>query len=145
MNNEIKALDLAIAKLQEEKNRIIKKDAADKKSKQEKINQKISPKDKALIKELADLANWWKTEGPPLEKTIKITIKANALWTEDKTPYVDGYNILYNNREFEFDQLIRDGLFKEDLEKYQKQINDICNAADKLEKKYPGINAQIFT
>lgn len=145
MNKEIQALDLAIAKLQEEKAKAIKKAIDEKKEKKEKANQKIAPKDKTLIKELTKLAKWWRTEGPILEKTIKVTIKANALWTEDKEPHVDGYEILYNGKPFDFDELIRDGLFEEDLEKYHKQINSICDSADKLEKKYPDANIEIFT
>lgn len=145
MNKEINALDLAIAKLQEERSKILKKEINDKKDKQEKSKQKIAPKDKALIKELTKLAKWWRTEGPTLEKTIKVTIKANALWTEDKEPHVDGYEILYNGKSLDFDELIRGGLFEEDLEKYQKQINSICDSADKLEKKYPDANIEIFT
>lgn len=137
MNKEIEALDLAITKLQEEKAKAIKKAADEKKNKQEKSRQEITPQDKALIKELTKLAKWWKEEGPNLEKEIKITIKANALWTEDKTPHVDGYDILYNGKSIDFDELIRDDLFEKDLEKYQKQINKICDSANKLEKKYP--------
>lgn len=145
MNKEIQALDLAIAKLQEEKEKIIKKEIKDKKDKQEISKQKIMSKDKILIKELAKLAKWWRTEGPILEKTIKVTIKANALWVEDKEPHVDGYDILYNGKPVNFDELIRGDLFEEDLEKYQKQINSICDSADKLEEKYPDANIKIFT
>lgn len=141
MNKEIQALDLAIAKLQEEKAKAIKKATEEKKEKKEKANQKITPKDKTLIKELTRLAKWWRKEGPTIEKTIKVTIKANVLWTEDKEPHIDGYDLLYEGKSFDFDELIRSDLFEEDLEKYQKQINSICDSVDKLEKKYP--NAQL--
>lgn len=136
MNNEIKALDLAIAKLQEQKAQTIKKLMDEKKDKKQKSDQKITPKDKVLIKKLTKQAKWWREEGPTVEKTIKVTIKANILWTEDTNPHIDGYDILYNGKSFDFDDLTGI-LFEEHLEKYKKQINTICDLTDKLEKKYP--------
>jgi Asp-tRNA(Asn)/Glu-tRNA(Gln) amidotransferase C subunit len=49
---------------------------------------------------------------------------------------------LYKGTTFDFDELIRGGLFEKDLEKYQKQINSICDSVNKLDKKYP--NAKII-
>lgn len=145
MNKEIEAIDLAIQKLQETKEKTLKRLKSEAKSKQKKKQEKISPKDKTLIQELIKLAKWWRTEGPKVEKTIKITVKANVLWTEDKTPYIDGYDFYYNDEAFDFDELIRNGLFEKELEVYQKQINSICDHADKLEAKYPGTELNIFT
>jgi len=146
MNKEIQALDLAIAKLQEEKAKVIKNSEIKKKENIEQSIQKITPKDKILIEKLKRLVKWWRTDGPTVEKTIKVTIKANLLWIEDREPYIDGYDILYNGKSFDFDELIRDNLFEKDLEKYQSQINKICNDVDELEKRYPNaqINRMIF-
>lgn len=146
MNKEIEAFDLAIAKLQKEKEKAIQNSIKAKKNKQEKIKKNITPKDKLLIQELNKLAEWWRKEGPQLEKDITITIKANLIWTEDKSPKIDGYNILYNSRPIDFDEEIHNNnkLFKKDFEKYQKQIDHICNQSDKLEKKYPGVDLGIF-
>jgi len=146
MNKEIQALDLAIAKLQEEKAKVIKNSEIKRKENIEQSIQKITPKDKILIEKLKRLAKWWRTDGPTIEKTIKVTIKANLLWTEDKEPRVNSYDILYNGKSLNFDDLIRSDLFDRDLEKYQKQINKICNDVDELEKRYPNaqINGMIF-
>lgn len=141
---EIQAFDLAIAKLNEEKTKALKRIAEEEKGKQEKIKQKITPKDKSLISKLVKVAEWWRTKGPQIEKTIKITVRANLLWTEDKHPHVDGYEYFYNNKPLDFDELIRNDLFDKELEEAKKQIDKICDAADKLEKKYPGTDLVIF-
>jgi len=145
MNKEIQALDLAIAKLQEEKEKAIKKAETEAKNKQEKSNKKITHKDNVLIKKLAKQAEWWKNEGPEFEKSIKVTIKGNILWTEEKRPHIDGYDILYNGKSLDFDDLVRSNLFEKELKTAQKEINQICNLADSLEKKYPDAKIEIFT
>lgn len=147
MNKEIKALDLAITKLQEQKEEAIKRAISAKKDQEKRKNKKISSKDKLLIKKLNKKAEWWRKEGPSIEKIIKVKIKANLLWTENRSPYVDGYDILYQDKSLDFDDLIRTTLFEKDLEVAQKEINKICDQADELEKKYSNTNIsrQIFT
>lgn len=133
--------------LRKQKENIINNIAKEKKDKENRSIEKISPKDMTLIRKLNKLARWWRTKGPFIDKTIKVTIKANVLWTEDREPYIDGYDIFYNDKPFDFDDLIRNGLFDKNLLKYRKQINSICDDADKLEKKYPDadIDGMIFT
>jgi len=145
MNKEIEALDLAIAQLHKQKEEALRKVQQEKESKKKAANRKVTVKDRSLIKKLAKAAKWWRTKGPRFEKNITITIKANALWTEDKEPYIDGYDITYNGRDVDFDELIRESLFGKELNKSQKDINRICDLADALEKKYPDTDLNIFT
>ncbi len=145
MNNEIEALDLAIAKLQEQKERAIKKLMNEKKNKQEKSKKEITPEDKILIKNLTQKAEWWRTKGKKVKRNINVTIRANILWTEDKEPFVDGYEMFYNGRSFDLDDLITGNLFTEDLKIARKEIHEICALSDKVEKKYPDASIEIFT
>lgn len=147
MNKEIEMFDLAIEKLQQEKIKTIKKIEEEKKKGKEKVRKQITPQDDILISKLAEQAEWWRTDGPTVEKTIKITIKANILWIEDRTPYIDSYGIHYNGKDADdLHELINNVLFENYLKMYQKQINKICNKVSKLEKKYPDakINEMIF-
>ena len=145
MNKEIEALDLAISQLHKQKEEALQKIQKRKETQKLAAKRKVTTKDRSLVKKLAKVAKWWRTKGPKFEKKITVTVKANALWTEDTKPYIDGYDITYNGNNFDFDELIRVSLFKKELEKSQKEINKICNLADALEKKYPQTDLNIFT
>ena len=145
MNKEIEALDLAIVQLHRQKEEAIKKMQKEREIKRLATKQKVTAKDRSLAKELAKVAKWWRTKGPEFEKKITVTVKANAIWTEDRTPYIDGYDITYNGKNFDLDELIRVSLFEKELKKSQKEINKICDLADALEKKYPQTDLNIFT
>jgi len=145
MNKEIEALDLAIAQLHKQKEEALRKVQQEKENKKEAAKRKVTAKDRSLVKQLAKAAKWWREKGPKFKKKITITIKANALWTKDRSPYIDGYDITYNGQDFDFDELIRNSLFKKELEKSQNEINRICDLADALEKKYPQTDLNIFT
>lgn len=136
MNKEIKALDLAISKLQEEKQKAIKKAEIEEKSKQKSKNVEITKQDSSLIKKLTKRCEWWRTEGQKVKKVISVTIEANILWTEEKTPFVDGYDFLYKGKPFD-DSILLDAL-KNELKTAQSEINQICDSAAQLKKKYKG-------
>lgn len=144
-NKEIEALDLAIDKLTKEKEKVLKNSQTVKLKKEKEAIEKIAPKDRSLIAELTKLCKWWRTKGQPVEKTIKVTVKANILWTEEKQPYIDGYNFFVNGEEWDSDEHVRGDLFEAEIEKARKSIDTICVQADRLETKYGNIDLGIFT
>ena len=145
MNKEIESLDLAIDRLQKEKAKAIQRAKISKQQKERESLQKISSKDKSLITRLSKLAKQWRDKGMPVKKTIKVTIKANIVWTQDKTPYIDGYDFYFDGEIFDFDELIRFELFEKELQKAKKDIDNICERSDSLQEKYGGIDLKIFT
>lgn len=146
MSKEIEAFDMAIEKLQEAKRKAIIAAQAEEKEEEKAANTKITSQDKKIIKELCKKAKWWAEKGKPVERAITIKIKANLLWTEDKHPCVDGYDLSYNNKSIDFDELIRWELFEDELDKAKQEIDELCEQVEVLEKKYPyaNINGQIF-
>jgi hypothetical protein len=146
MSKQIQAIDMAIEQLQKEKINISKRLQKEKQEKDDQQRQQITSSDKKLITKLHNLAKWWRTKGQPVEKILKITVKANLIWTEDRNAYVDGYDYYIDGEKvIEFDDFVRDILFDKQLQEANKKINQICDKADKLETKYKGIDLDIFT
>ena len=145
MNKEISALDLAISKLQEEREKALKRAGVAKKEKEKADRCKISAKDKSLISRLSQRCKWWRDKGMQVERSIKLTVKSNIVWTEDKRPYIDGYDIYFQGEVFNLDEVVRGELFEKELQKAQKEIDHLCEQADSLEEKYKPLDLNIFT
>lgn len=146
MKKELESIDMAIEELRKQKQELVKKAEKEKESKKKAAATKISAKDKKLIESLSKRAQKWYEPGLWVNTVVKVKVKANIRWDSDRTPDIDNYSMLYGGKEFDFDDVIRGDLFERELEKAQKDIDEICRLADELQKRYPDadIHSRIF-